>query len=284
MATYESKPTKTLGDSRGIGRMASSLFRRAALVLAFSISAGAAIGQTQALIRLPDGAAYPNGIASAPDGTLYIGLITDGRILRRHPSGNWTTIFPGSEQIFAGTTLRLDEKRQLLWGASPDFLPQGRAARPHRIYSFDLEKHVVGEVLELPDGGFGNDIALTSEGDLFVTDSLNGRVLRLPAGSRSFSLLAQGPLLMPVGPVGVAGIALSKDGRMIAGNFGSGRLAVLDQHGLHELLLPRLIENPDGLAFAPDGALIVLEGAVKSGDAKCFGFAIPSHRACALWK
>lgn len=29
--------------------------------------------------------------------------------------------------------------------------------------------------------------------------------------------------------------------------------------------LPRLIENPDGMGLAPDGALIVLENAIQSG-------------------
>ena len=31
--------------------------------------------------------------------------------------------------------------------------------------------------------------------------------------------------------------------------------------------LPRLIENPDGMGLAPDGALIVLENAIQSGGA-----------------
>ena len=86
-------------------------------------------------IVLPAGARYPNGIAHAADGTLYIGLVTSGRILRKPPGGEWETFFAGSPAIFAATALRLDEPRGLLWGNSPDFLPAGRR-RPHGAVSY----------------------------------------------------------------------------------------------------------------------------------------------------
>jgi len=38
-------------------------------------------------IALPDGAAYPNGIASSPDGGLYVGLITEGKLLHLDTAG-----------------------------------------------------------------------------------------------------------------------------------------------------------------------------------------------------
>lgn len=223
-------------------------------------------------LRLPPGFQYPNGVARASDGTLYVGSVTSGRILRRQPSGVWETAFPETAKVYAATSLRLDEDRALLWGASPDFLP-GDRARPHRIFAFDLVSGVVVNALELPDGGFGNDLALAPNGDVLVTDSRNGRVLRLASGSDRFEILVEDARLAPIGGVGVGGIARAPDGTLVLGNYGSGRLYVLDPVGvgperLREIALPRLIENPDGLAFAPDGALILLEGAVRSGDGK----------------
>jgi DNA-binding beta-propeller fold protein YncE len=219
-------------------------------------------------IALPDGAAYPNGIAATPNGGLYVGFITEGKLLHRDAGGAWSTLHPGSEHVFAGTSLRLDAKRALLWGASPDFLPEKGKERPHRLFSFDLATGKLRDSLPLPDAGFGNDIALTHDGAVFVTDSLRGRIWRRATGSPAWTIVAEHPLLKMAGGIGAAGIARSSDGRLIVGNFGTGKLAVLDMAGMRELALPRLIENPDGLAFAPDGSLLVVEGAHASGDGK----------------
>lgn len=223
-------------------------------------------------VQLPAGFLYPNGIARTPDGTLFVGLVTSGQVLRRSSTGEWSVFFSGSEEIYAGTSLRLDEDRGILWGASPDFLP-GDQARPHRLFALDSTTGEVLRILTLPDGGFGNDLALAPDGSVYVTDSRNGRVLRLRPEAELLEVVAEHPGLAPMNGVGVGGIARAADGRLIVGNFGSGRLYIVEKNGagamgVRPLFLPRRLENPDGLAFAPDGALLVLEGAVESGDGK----------------
>ncbi len=56
---------------------------------------------------------------------------------------------------------------------------------------------------------------------------------------------------------------LLDDRLMAVANFGTGKLYALSYNDpkpqLTEMQLPRLIENPDGMGLAPDGALIVLE-------------------------
>jgi sugar lactone lactonase YvrE len=223
-------------------------------------------------LLLPAGTRYPNGIARAGDGTLYVGQVTSGRVLRKVPGREWDVLFPGSDEIYAGTSLRLDEARGLLWGASPDFLP-GAQARPHRVFALDVRTGAVQRALTLLDGGFGNDLALAPDGAVYVTDSRLGRVLRLRPGAQAFEVLVEDPRLLPVDGVGAGGIARAAHGTFVIGNYGSGRLFVMQgadapQSRLRQLVLPRRLENPDGMAFAPDGALIVIEGAVASGDGK----------------
>lgn len=247
--------------------------RRAILAGAAGLAATLALPRPGAAVEgevelwLPPGFRYPNDIARAADGTLYVGSVTSGQVLRRPPGGGWGTLHPGSDQVYAGTSLRLDEGRGLLWGASPDFLP-GAQARPHRVFALNPATGAVRRSLELPDGGFGNDLAVAPDGTLLVTDSRKGRVLRLDPGTEAFRVVLEHPALAPVGGIGVAGIALAADGRLVLGNYGAGTLHVLEGGVVRELDLPRRLENPDGLAFAADGSLVVLEGAVASGDGK----------------
>ncbi|MFN3945240.1 MAG: hypothetical protein ACK4K7_09950 [Allosphingosinicella sp.] len=228
---------------------------------------------------LPEGTRYPNGIARGRDGTFYIGQVTSGRVLRKRAGQDWDVLFPGSAEIYAGTSLRLDETRGLLWGASPDFLP-GADARPHRIFALDVRTGAVRQTLTLPEGGFGNDLALAPDGTLYITDSRLGRVLRVRPGAQTFDVVVEDQRLSHVDGIGAGGIARAADGTLVIGNYGAGNLYVLEgpetaRPSLRALPLPRPLENPDGMAFAPGGALIVLEGAVTSGDGKVLRIADP---------
>ncbi|PHJ07027.1 hypothetical protein A5N81_02160 [Pseudomonas aeruginosa] len=210
-------------------------------------------------IVLPAGARYPNGIAHAADGTLYVGLVTSGRILRKPPGGEWETFFAGSPAIFAATALRLDEPRGLLWGNSPDFLPAGRR-RPHGVFALDLASGAVRRYLTLPGDGMGNDLAVAPDGTVYLSETRDGSLMRLRPGEPAFQVLL-------------------RDSTLLVGNFGSGAIHVVEgvatRPRLREMELPRTLENPDGMALAPDGSLIVLENAIRSGAGKVLRIAEP---------
>ena len=217
-------------------------------------------------ISLPANVVYPNGIATASDGSIYVGQITQGGILRRSPEGDWSSVHPGSPEIYAATSLRLDEDRQRLWGTSPDFLPPAEPRTPY-IFAIDTVTGRVQQTAAVPDG-FGNDIAVEPDGSILITESEHGQLMRLRPGESGFEKVFQDPRLAHESGLGVAGIARADNGVVAMANFSSGGLYILENDELRELVLPRTIENPDGIAFAPDGSLIVLEGAVESGDGK----------------
>lgn len=114
---------------------------------------------------------------------------------------------------------------------------------------------------------------------MYVTDSNRAAVLYLRPGSERLETYvsdarfqAKGPGMANIGP---AGIALAPDGRTLAVNtFGPGRLFLIRAAAagaapaVSEVELPRRLENPDGMRFAPDGRLLVLEGATTSGDGR----------------
>ncbi len=226
-------------------------------------------------VPLPGGLDYPNGVAVGSDGTLYVGSITSGRVMMQRPGRPWTMLFPGSAELFASTSLRLDAARGLLWGASPDVLTEGRPARAHRVFALDAKTGAVRHSVVLPDGGFGNDLAVGPDGSVLVTDSRNGRVLRLAPQAARFETVIEDARLRGPANIGVAGIARGQDGRLLLGNFGTGRLYALEGRRLRELALPRPIENPDGMWLGADGALWLTEGAVQSGDGRLLRIAEP---------
>jgi sugar lactone lactonase YvrE len=229
-------------------------------------------------IALPSNFQYPNGIAHASDGTLYVGSITSGQILRIAPNGEINTLFPGNKQIFAATSLRLDEQRGLLWGTSSDFLGVRQAdgkvvRRPHRIFAIDLRSGKVQRVVLMPDGGFGNDIAIDAKGGLYVTDSFRPRIHYLPPDATQLQTWAEDEQFRSKQQIGLAGIVLSPDNRLIVNLYSDGKLLSVTPNTsgkptVEEIKLQRPIENPDGMQFAPDGSLLLLEGAVQSGKGR----------------
>lgn len=188
------------------------------------------------------------------------------------------TFFAGSPAIFAATALRLDEPRGLLWGNSPDFLPAGRR-RPHGVFALDLASGAVRRYLTLPGDGMGNDLAVAPDGTVYLSETRDGSLMRLRPGEPAFQVLLRDSRLAGPGGLGAAGIVRVDDDTLLVGNFGSGAIHVVEgvatRPRLREMELPRTLENPDGMALAPDGSLIVLENAIRSGAGKVLRIAEP---------
>ena len=259
--------------------MLKTFLSTAALVVFVSSSVQSIAAPAQVLppIELPADFQYPNGIARASDGTLYVGSVTSGRILRINPQGKSEAFFPGSDEIFAATSLRLDERRGILWGTSPDFLgvpgPNGETIRrPHRIFAIDTRTGKVLRVTLMPDGGFGNDMALDPDGGVYLTDSSRPRIYYLAPGATQLQIWAE-DTRWATKEIGLSGIARRPDGVMVVGLFSGGELfkVVQESQGrvkVEAIPLARKLENPDGMQFAPDGRLLVTEGAIASGNGR----------------
>lgn len=230
-------------------------------------------------IELPPNFQYPNGITRARDGTLYVGSVVSGQILQISPDGKITTFFPGSEEVFAATSLRLDEQRGILWGTSPDFLGVPNAdgeivRRPHRVFALDTSTGEVVRSLSMPDNGFGNDIALDSDGGVYITDSFQPRIHYLAPEANQFETWVEDELFRRESEqIGLAGIARNADGITIVSMYSGGNLLKIipqpdNSPKVEVISLERKLENPDGMQFAADGSLLLTEGAMESGNGR----------------
>jgi sugar lactone lactonase YvrE len=244
-----------------------------------SIPQGDNQNNPQAKIELPADFQYPNGITRASNGTLYVGSIVSGKILQITPDGKITTFFPGSEDVFAATSLRLDEQRGILWGTSPDFLGVKNAdgeiiRRPHRVFAIAISTSEVLRSEVMPDQGFGNDLALDSDGGVYITDSFQPRIYYLAPNAEKFQIWAEDELFRPESEqIGLAGIARNSDGIIVVGMYSEGKLFKITNQlegsvKVEAIPLERQLENPDGMQFTDDGSLLLVEGAMTSGDGR----------------
>lgn len=174
-------------------------------------------------------------IASAPDGTLYLGTGHRGRLYRITPNGQASSIWTAPQpEIFA---LAVDARGAVYAGTSPD----------GRVWKIDG-----AQVTEFynPQSKYIWALAFAPDGSLFVATGDNGRIHRVsPSG--------QGEVWYETGQSHVTSLAVDARGRLIAGTEPNGiiyRVEAKDRaFVLFDSPLPEirsLIPMPDGSVYA----------------------------------
>lgn len=224
-------------------------------------------------IELPKDFGYPNGIALGTDGSLFIGSITQGSILRRRPDSSIEVFYEGSEDVFAATSLRIDSRRGLLWGASPDFLGSRDAdgvlsKRPHRLFAISLHTGELVWSMPVPEQGFGNDLALNDEGRVFVTDSSLGRVWTIDPDTFEMTVWLENELLIQ-GKLGPAGLSWTPEGDLLVGLFSEGQIYRVDgqDRTVSRIFSDVNLTHADGMYVMQDGRVLILDAAL-GGDGR----------------
>src|SRR6266481_3111700 len=162
----------------------------AVAVLSSALSTLAAIAEAQS-IALPGARAFPESITSTRDGTLFIGRLGDGGIVRANPRTGAVAVFvaPGASGSRSITGVFADDASEILWACSNDLSafggPSGGRDHCSALKGFDLRTGAAHRNVPLPGpNAFCNDIAVDASGAVYVTDSAGPNVLRLPAGPR----------------------------------------------------------------------------------------------------
>ncbi|MEY2929385.1 MAG: hypothetical protein RL033_134 [Pseudomonadota bacterium] len=261
-----------------------ALFGGAAPRLPFSAVSVPLAGGTVAAtdVRLAGNTFYPEGIAAAADGTLYIGSIGQSTIVRV-PVNSTTP----QEFLAAGVAetavigIEVDDERDLVWFCDSDPTDMPRTGAVVGVGIEDGEE-VVRHVLAA-DGEaslFCNDLLVDPAGNLWVTESSAGLLYRIDAASALTNDSAQlwmngGLAAAPEGGFGANGLALAGD-VLIVSNTGTGTLFAVETVSTNPVAEARPIAlfegntgnvqlcGPDGLIAVPgaDDEIVVVE----SGD------------------
>ncbi|MEY4549334.1 MAG: hypothetical protein RL685_5529 [Pseudomonadota bacterium] len=260
------------------------LFGGAAPRLPFSAVSVPLAGGTVAAtdVRLTGNTFYPEGIAAAADGTLYIGSIGQSTIVRVPVNSTTPQEFlAGGVAETAVIGIAVDDERDLVWfcDSDPTDLPRTGA-----VVGVGIEdgEEVVRHVLAA-DGEASlscNDLLVDPAGNLWITESSAGLLYRIDAASALMSDSAQlwmngGLAAAPEGGFGANGLALAGD-VLIVSNTGTGALFAVETVSTNPVSDARPIAlfegntgsvqlcGPDGLIAVPgaDDEIVVVE----SGD------------------
>ena len=269
---------------RGIGiRMKRRALAFVALFLAVALvsSAPAATASIQldldardaSSLTVPGDNFFPESIAAAPAGTLFVGSVVTGEILRFRPgSTNAETFVPAG--VNTGTAgVLVDMVRGVLWACAVDLTFQ----TPTALRAFDLRSGTLRATYQVPDRGVCADIAL-ARGDVYITDTTDpiagtpGRILRLTtpqpgrADGGSLTVWSTDPLFTrPVPFLQINGIAFDGISTLYATNLGTGELLRvrirLDGSAAPATVihLDRDLVVPDGIRMLDPARLLVAE-------------------------
>jgi hypothetical protein len=231
-------------------RIVSAAALAALLLLVPSAPAGSG---AQPTIPLPD-EFRPEGIASGPKSSFYVGSIPQGSVYRgSYVTGEGAVLVPphpGRNH----TGLKVDSRFDRLFVA-------GGASKG--IYVYDSRTGADVASYSIPDAGFVNDVVLTKRAAYF-TDSQVQRLYRLPIGKDG--TLGELELLPITGDFqfepgfNANGIEALRGGRtLIVVQSGAGRLFAVDAASgdSREIALDTPVTNGDGLLLRGRTLLVV---------------------------
>ena len=152
----------------------------AAVVLGGAGGSGAA-PRTEILLGEP--LAYPENIASIPDGTVYLGSLTKPTIYRALPNATTATpwIHLSGDGAITSLGVLADARSNTLWVCALRAAPDATTPGPRStLRSFNLATGDPTGSYPLPgERTVCNDIAVAPNGTVYANDSPNGRLLRL---------------------------------------------------------------------------------------------------------
>jgi hypothetical protein len=228
-----------------------------ALVMSFSQSASAAE------ILIGDAKSQPESLTLAPGGILIVGSASSPFVYKVRPGSSTAEKFVDASAEGPGTFffgMLADAPSNTLWTCQLTPVPDSTPVRRHTaLRGFDLSTGTQKIRWNLPgDNSTCNDFAIGPDKALYITDTANGKIYRLPTGASTAELFLEHRTL-----AGVDGITFL-NGTLYVNNVVFNKLyrIPVDAAGKagqpEDIWMDQPVKGPDGMRAA-NGNLIVAE-------------------------
>src|SRR5580704_11280315 len=227
------------------------------LVMSFVQAASAAD------ILISDSKSQPESLTLAPGGVLIVGSASSPFVYKVRPGSTTAEKFIDASTEGPGTFffgMLADASTNTLWTCQLTPVPNTTPPQRHTaLRSFELITGAPKIRWNLPgDNNVCNDFAIGPDKALYITDTIPGRIFRLPAGASTAELYLEHPTL-----AGVDGITFL-DGILYVNNVVFNKLyrIPVDANGKPgapvDIWIDQPIKGPDGMRAA-NGKLFVAE-------------------------
>src|SRR3954451_4236648 len=214
-------------------------------------------------ILIADAQSQPESLTLAPGGTLVVGSASTPFIYRVRAGSSSAEKFIDASSEGPGTFffgMLADASSNTLWTCQLTPVPGRTPVQRHTaLRGFDLSTGAPKIRWNLPgENSTCNDFAIGPEKALYVTDTANGKIYKLPAGASTAQLFLEHRALM-----GIDGITFL-NGTLYVNNVFSNNLyrIPVDASGKAEqpvdIWMDQPVKGPDGMRAA-NGKLIVAE-------------------------
>lgn len=253
-------------------------FRRAALAVALVFAAGLPTWSAHAQpseITISGDRVYPESITGTADGTLIFGSLAQGNIYRVPPGAAVAELWikQAEAKLLSVLGVLADDATNTLWVCSTDLSSVGVSIpgeKPTQLKRFDLTTGAVLASYPLPgDRTLCNDMVVGPDKALYVTDSWQPHVLRLPPGGKELQVWATDPRFLVKNGAGLDGIAFGGDGNLYVNLYNGNALFRIDVNKdgsagkVTELQPSQPIALCDGMRKFNSNTLLMIEGTGK---------------------
>ena len=237
-----------------------SLFAVAAMVCAVQ-----AADRTD--ISFADKNIFPESLTSSKDGAVYLGALGQDAVYRVAPKSGKAEVFikPKSNGLQQVLGVFADDKSGTLYVCTSQ--TGGRNGAPvvgeTSLKAFNLKSGAFKASYAFPGGnGLCNDAAVDKDGNVFATDTTQGRVLKLKKGGTAFETWASDRMLLATAD----GIAVLSDGNIYVNSVGQSTLMRIpvNKDGsagtITKLELSQPVMGPDGMRSVGGMKILLVEG------------------------
>jgi hypothetical protein len=234
------------------------------LAVCVALFAGLAQAASAAEILISDAKSQPESLTVAAGGILFVGSASTPFVYKVRPGSTTAEKFvdasaEGSGTFFFG--MLADAANNTLWTCQLTPIPDTKPVQRHTaLRGFDLSTGAPKLRWALPgDNSTCNDLSIGPDKALYLTDTANGKIYKLPAGASAAELFLEHRVLM-----GVDGITFL-DGTLYVNNVVFNKLyrIPVDASGKPgqpvDIWMDQPVKGPDGMRAA-NGKLFVAEG------------------------